>query len=280
MRYFQSVISAESRQQVTERLGRLPDAVVAAVGGGSNAIGAFASYLEDTEVALVGVEPAGKGLDTPFHGAPICAGRTGILHGTRSYVMLSDSGEVLPSHSVSAGLDYPSVGPEHAHLADTGRATYVGVTDAEALEAFRLLSRHEGIVPALESAHALAHALRVARDVPADAEPPVLLVCLSGRGDKDLEQVARLGPFCADPAVERAARMVAQMGRRPEYAGLRPAGTSAAEPAPAGTGAAVPVGAAVPAGPAGATSPDGPASATSTAGAPVSTPTAATTEDL
>ena len=270
VRYFQSVISAESRQQVTERLGRLPDAVVAAVGGGSNAIGAFASYLEDTEVALVGVEPAGKGLDTPFHGAPICAGRTGILHGTRSYVMLSDSGEVLPSHSVSAGLDYPSVGPEHAHLADTGRATYVGVTDAEALEAFRLLSRHEGIIPALESAHALAHALRVARNVPADAEPPVLLVCLSGRGDKDLEQVARLGPFCADPAVERAARMVAQMGRRTEYAGLRPARTGAAEPAPAGTGAALPAHTAVPAG-AASTSPDG---------APVSTPTAATTEDL
>ena len=192
VRYFQSVISAESRQQVTERLGRLPDAVVAAVGGGSNAIGAFASYLEDTEVALVGVEPAGKGLDTPFHGAPICAGRTGILHGTRSYVMLSDSGEVLPSHSVSAGLDYPSVGPEHAHLADTGRATYVGVTDAEALEAFRLLSRHEGIIPAMESAHAVAQALRMAREHAAgdDAGSELaLLVNLSGRGDKDMDEV-------------------------------------------------------------------------------------------
>ena len=192
VRHFQTVISAESRQQVTERLGRLPDAVVAAVGGGSNAIGAFASYLEDTEVALVGVEPAGKGLDTPFHGAPICAGRTGILHGTRSYVMLSDSGEVLPSHSVSAGLDYPSVGPEHAHLADTGRATYVGVTDAEALEAFRLLSRHEGIIPAMESAHAVAQALRMAREHAAgdDAGSELaLLVNLSGRGDKDMDEV-------------------------------------------------------------------------------------------
>ena len=273
---YHRVISVEARAQVLALTGRLPEEVIACVGGGSNAIGVFSEFVDDPTVRLTGVEPAGEGLDTPRHGAAINAGKVGILHGARSYLMRTSEGQVEESFSVSAGLDYPGVGPEHAWLADTGRATYVGVTDAEALEAFRLLSRHEGIVPALESAHALAHALRVARDVPADAEPPVLLVCLSGRGDKDLEQVARLGPFCADPAVERAARMVAQMGKRTEYAGLRPARTGAAEPAPAGTGAALPAHTAVPAGAAG---PDGPAS-TSPDGAPVSTPTAATTEDL
>ena len=196
VRHFQTVISAESRRQVVERFSRLPDAVIACVGGGSNAIGAFASYIDDAAVALVGVEPAGKGLDTPFHGAPICAGRTGILHGTRSYVMLSDSGEVLPSHSVSAGLDYPSVGPEHAHLADTGRATYVGITDDEAIEAFGLLSRYEGIIPAMESSHAVAQALKMAREHREGGaggdEKPLLLVNLSGRGDKDMDEVRGL----------------------------------------------------------------------------------------
>ena len=196
VRHFQTVISAESRRQVVERFSRLPDAVIACVGGGSNAIGAFASYIDDDAVALVGVEPAGKGLDTPFHGAPICAGRTGVLHGTRSYVMLSDTGEVLPSHSVSAGLDYPSVGPEHAHLADTGRATYVGVTDEEAVEAFGLLSRHEGIIPAMESSHAVAQALKLAREHregrAGGDEEPLLLVNLSGRGDKDMDEVRGL----------------------------------------------------------------------------------------
>ena len=196
VRHVQTVISAESRRQVVERFSRLPDAVIACVGGGSNAIGAFASYIDDAAVALVGVEPAGKGLDTPFHGAPICAGRTGILHGTRSYVMLSDSGEVLPSHSVSAGLDYPSVGPEHAHLADTGRATYVGITDEEAIEAFGLLSRYEGIIPAMESSHAVAQALKMAREHREGGaggdEEPLLLVNLSGRGDKDMDEVRGL----------------------------------------------------------------------------------------
>ena len=196
VRHFQTVISAESRRQVVGRFSRLPDAVIACVGGGSNAIGAFASYIDDAAVALVGVEPAGKGLDTPFHGAPICAGRTGILHGTRSYVMLSDSGEVLPSHSVSAGLDYPSVGPEHAHLADTGRATYVGITDEEAIEAFGLLSRYEGIIPAMESSHAVAQALKMAREHregrAGGDEEPLLLVNLSGRGDKDMDEVRGL----------------------------------------------------------------------------------------
>ena len=194
VREFQSVISAESRAQMLERYGRLPDAVIAAVGGGSNAIGAFSHYLDDPEVALIGVEPAGKGLDTEEHGAPICAGRIGALHGMRSFVMLSDEGEVLPSHSISAGLDYPSVGPEHAMLAETGRVRYLGITDEEALEAFALLTRSEGIIPAMESSHALAQALKIAREnaakgVPAEEEP-LLLVNLSGRGDKDMEQVA------------------------------------------------------------------------------------------
>ncbi|GGO97293.1 tryptophan synthase subunit beta [Actinomyces gaoshouyii] len=190
VRYFQSVISIESRAQMLARYGRLPDAVIACVGGGSNAIGAFSDYLDD-DVELIGVEPAGRGLSTGLHGAPICAGRTGVLHGTRSYVMLDDDGAVLPSHSISAGLDYPSVGPEHAHLADTGRARYVGITDDDALAAFRELSRGEGIIPAMESSHALAEALRIAREreVGGQTEDMLLLVNLSGRGDKDMHEV-------------------------------------------------------------------------------------------
>lgn len=203
VREFQQIISAESRAQMLERYGRLPDAVIAAVGGGSNAIGAFANYIDDADVALIGVEPAGEGLDTDHHGAPINAGKVGILHGMRSFVMLSDDGEVLPSHSISAGLDYPSVGPEHGMLEENGRATYVGITDDEALEAFQLLSRMEGIIPAMESSHALAQAIKIARlredDNSAGSElglpttdgdePLLLLVNLSGRGDKDMEQV-------------------------------------------------------------------------------------------
>ncbi len=194
VREFQSVISLESRAQMLDTYGRLPDAVIAAVGGGSNAIGAFAHYIDDPEVKLIGVEPAGKGLDTLEHGAPICAGRIGALHGMRSFVMLSDEGEVLPSHSISAGLDYPSVGPEHAMFAENGRVSYVGITDEEALEAFALLSRSEGIIPAMESSHALAQALKIARENATAGltkdEQPLLLVNLSGRGDKDMEQVA------------------------------------------------------------------------------------------
>ena len=190
VRYFQSVISIESRAQMLARYGRLPDAVIACVGGGSNAIGAFSEYLDD-DVELIGVEPAGKGLSTGLHGAPICAGRTGVLHGTRSYVMLDDDGAVLPSHSISAGLDYPSVGPEHAYLADTGRAEYVGITDEDALAAFRELSRSEGIIPAMESSHAIAEALRIAREREAGGRTGemLLLVNLSGRGDKDMHEV-------------------------------------------------------------------------------------------
>lgn len=189
VRDFQSVISQESRSQMLERYGRLPDAVIAAVGGGSNAIGAFAAYIPDDDVDLIGVEPAGKGLDTTEHGAPINAGRVGVLHGMRSFVMLSDDGEILPSHSVSAGLDYPSVGPEHSMMADTGRAQYVGITDDEALEAFELLSRSEGIIPAMESSHALAQAIKISRTHNPEDGSLLLLVNLSGRGDKDMEQI-------------------------------------------------------------------------------------------
>ena len=229
VREYHRVISREARAQVLGLTGRLPDSVIACVGGGSNAIGMFAEFIDDPGVELIGVEPAGEGLDTSRHGAPINKGLVGILHGARSYLMRTSEGQVEESFSVSAGLDYPGVGPEHAWLSDTGRARYVGISDDEAIEAFRLLSRHEGIIPAVESAHALAQALAMARDVPDGEESPILLVCLSGRGDKDLDQVqARLGgSFSTDGAVARASRMVEQMGKRTEYAGLNAArGTS------------------------------------------------------
>ena len=229
VREYHRVISREARAQVLGLTGRLPDSVIACVGGGSNAIGMFAEFVDDPGVELIGVEPAGEGLDTSRHGAPINKGLVGILHGARSYLMRTSEGQVEESFSVSAGLDYPGVGPEHAWLSDTGRARYVGISDDEAIEAFRLLSRHEGIIPAVESAHALAQALAMARQVPDGEEPPILLACLSGRGDKDLDQVqARLGgSFSTDGAVARASRMVEQMGKRTEYAGLNAArGTS------------------------------------------------------
>ena len=229
VREYHRVISREARAQVLGLTGRLPDSVIACVGGGSNAIGMFAEFIDDPGVELIGVEPAGEGLETSRHGAPINKGLVGILHGARSYLMRTSEGQVEESFSVSAGLDYPGVGPEHAWLSDTGRARYVGIGDDEAIEAFRLLSRHEGIIPAVESAHALAQALAMARQVPDGEEPPILLVCLSGRGDKDLDQVqARLGgSFSTDGAVDRASRMVEQMGKRTEYAGLNAArGTS------------------------------------------------------
>jgi tryptophan synthase, beta subunit len=204
---FQAVISRESREQMMERTGALPDVVVACVGGGSNAIGAFADYLTDkpgnSEVKLVGVEPAGEGLDSGKHGAPLNRGRAGILHGSRSYVMLGEGDEVLHSHSVSAGLDYPGVGPEHAYLLESGRAQYVGITDAEALQAFRLLSRHEGIIPALESSHALAYALKLSDIAEETGEETTILVNLSGRGDKDVNYVrALLGDLAATDPME------------------------------------------------------------------------------
>ncbi len=187
VREFQRVIGREARAQCLET-GGLPDAVIACVGGGSNAMGIFADFIPDAAVRLIGVEAAGRGLDTREHGATILAGRPGILHGARTLVLQDDDGQITETHSVSAGLDYPGVGPEHAHLHATGRAEYAGVTDAEALEAFAELSRTEGIIPALESAHALAHALTLARE--SDA-PLRILVNLSGRGDKDVEVARR-----------------------------------------------------------------------------------------
>jgi tryptophan synthase beta chain len=189
VREFQRVIGKEARAQVLEAEGRLPDACIAAVGGGSNAIGLFADFVEDEGVRLIGVEAAGKGLDGREHGATLLRGRPGILHGAETYVLQDEDGQIDESWSVSAGLDYPAVGPEHAFLKDSGRADYVGATDSEALAAFALLARREGVICAFESAHALAHALKLAE---AATEETVLVVNLSGRGDKDMEQARRL----------------------------------------------------------------------------------------
>jgi len=189
VRDFQSVIGHEARRQVQEQEGCLPDAVIACVGGGSNAAGIFTAFIEDTSVPLVGVEAAGKGLSTGRHAATLAAGKPGILHGALSYVLQDDAGQTLPVHSVSAGLDYPGVGPEHSYWKDTGRVRYTSATDDEALEAFCELARTEGIIPALESAHALVEAEKVA---PTLEKRQVVIVSLSGRGDKDVEEVGRL----------------------------------------------------------------------------------------
>jgi tryptophan synthase beta chain len=186
VREFQKMIGEEAKQQVLKAEGRLPDAVLACVGGGSNAIGMFTDFIDEPSVKLIGVEPAGKGLDTHQHGATLCKGTKGILHGTYTYIMQDDDGQIEESYSVSAGLDYPAVGPQHAHLHETGRAEYVGITDTEALEAFQLLAKNEGIIPALESSHALAYALKYAEQ---QTEDTILVVNLSGRGDKDLAHV-------------------------------------------------------------------------------------------
>ncbi|MDB5721812.1 MAG: trpB [Alphaproteobacteria bacterium] len=192
VREFQRVIGKEARAQILDEEGRLPDAVIACVGGGSNAMGMFADFVEDEEVRLIGVEAAGRGLDGVEHGATLLRGRPGILHGAETYVLQDDDGQISESWSVSAGLDYPAVGPEHAFLKDSGRAEYVGATDQDALDAFALLARSEGIVCAFESAHALAHALKM---VEAAEEGTILVVNLSGRGDKDMEQAQRLLGF-------------------------------------------------------------------------------------
>ena len=186
---FHRVISTEAKAQMQERVGALPDVVCACVGGGSNAIGMFADFIDEPGVELIGVEPGGEGVGVGKHGAAIAAGTVGILHGTRSYLMRDADGQVEESYSISAGLDYPAVGPEHAHLAKSGRARYVPVTDEAALRAFQMLSRYEGIIPALESSHALAYALDRAASHPRDAEPLTILVSLSGRGDKDVAHV-------------------------------------------------------------------------------------------
>jgi tryptophan synthase beta chain len=189
VRDFQSVIGREAREQMLERYARLPHTVVACVGGGSNAIGIFTAFLDDPEVELVGVEAAGQGLRSGHHSATLAAGTPGVLHGSLSYLLQDADGQVSPAHSVSAGLDYPGVGPEHSWLRDTGRVRYESATDAEALDAFQALGRLEGIIPALEPAHALAWVSRSAGQW-SDTEP--ILVCLSGRGDKDVAHVARL----------------------------------------------------------------------------------------
>jgi tryptophan synthase beta chain len=188
VRDFQKIIGEEAREQVIALTGALPTAVAACVGGGSNAIGIFHAFLDDTDVALYGFEAGGEGVDTPRHAATIGKGRPGVLHGARSYLLQDDDGQTIESHSISAGLDYPGVGPEHSWLSTIGRAEYRAVTDAGAMDALRLLSRTEGIIPAIESAHALAGALELGRELGRDA---VILVNLSGRGDKDMETAAR-----------------------------------------------------------------------------------------
>lgn len=189
VRDFQTIIGREARQQILELTGRLPNALIACVGGGSNAIGLFHPFLKDAKVQMYGVEAGGYGLDTGKHAAPLCAGDPGVLHGNRTYLMEDRDGQILETHSISAGLDYPGVGPEHAWLKDSGRAKYVAVTDDEAMAGFHDLTRIEGIIPALESSHALAYASHLAQKQPKDH---ILIVNLSGRGDKDINTVARL----------------------------------------------------------------------------------------
>jgi len=188
VRDFQSIIGREAKQQMQEMIGRQPDALIACVGGGSNAIGLFHPYIEEKGVHIIGVEAAGLGLASGKHAATLCAGTPGVLHGNRTYLIQDVNGQIIETHSISAGLDYPGVGPEHAWLKDSGRAQYVAITDAEALDAFHTLCRLEGIMPALESSHAVAHALKIA---PTMAKDQVLLVNLSGRGDKDMNTVAQ-----------------------------------------------------------------------------------------
>jgi len=189
VRDFQTIIGREARQQVMAMEGRLPDALVACVGGGSNAIGLFYPFLDDKSVAIYGVEGGGDGVETGRHAAPLCDGKPGVLHGNRTYLMEDRDGQIIETHSISAGLDYPGVGPEHAWLKDTGRASYVAITDAEALEAFHMLTRTEGIMPALESSHALAYTVKIAAAMNSEQ---IVIVNLSGRGDKDVHTIAAL----------------------------------------------------------------------------------------
>lgn len=193
VRFFHEVIGEEARGQIIDQIGRLPDAVCACIGGGSNAIGLFHGFLDDSGVLIYGFEAAGDGVETGRHAATITLGRPGVLHGARSYLMQDEDGQTIESHSISAGLDYPGVGPEHAYLADLGRVSYEAITDVEAMDAFKLLCRTEGIIPAIESSHALAGALKVGQRLTADAAKPddvVIIVNLSGRGDKDVQTAA------------------------------------------------------------------------------------------
>jgi tryptophan synthase beta chain len=187
VRDFHRIIGVEARAQVLELTGKLPDAVLACVGGGSNAIGIFHPFIDDVDVALIGLEAGGDGVNTGRHAATITGGTPGVLHGTRSYVLQDENGQTVESHSISAGLDYPGVGPEHAYLHDIGRAQYRAITDAQAMEAFALLCRTEGIIPAIETAHALAGAIQIGKELGPQA---TLLINLSGRGDKDVATAA------------------------------------------------------------------------------------------
>ena len=192
VRDFQRIIGVEAKKQILAHEGTLPDALVACVGGGSNAIGLFHEFLSDESVKMYGVEPAGLGLDTPHHAAPLCKGKPGVLHGNRVYLMQDENGQILGTHSISAGLDYPCVGPEHCWLKDIGRVEYVAITDDEAMQGFRDLTRFEGILPALESSHALAYATKLA---PTMSKEQTIIVNLSGRGDKDMDTVAKIEGF-------------------------------------------------------------------------------------
>lgn len=192
VRDFQSVIGKETRQQILEKESRLPDYLIACVGGGSNAMGTFYPFYKDKDVKFVGVEAGGLGIETMKHGATLCAGDVGVLHGMMTYILQDENGQIMPTHSVSAGLDYPGVGPEHSFYKDTDRAEYVSVTDDEALDAFRLLSVQEGIIPALESAHAVAYATKLA---PKLNKSEIIVICLSGRGDKDVQFVSQMIKF-------------------------------------------------------------------------------------
>lgn len=218
VRDFQRIIGDECLVQMPEMTGRQPDAVLACVGGGSNAIGIFYPYIPHDQVRLIGVEAAGEGIASGKHAATLSAGTPGVLHGNRTYLLQDADGQITETHSISAGLDYPGVGPEHAHLKDIGRAEYVGVTDAEALAAFHHLCRTEGIIPALESSHAVAHAMKIA---PTMGQDQILLVNLSGRGDKDIGTVADLSqadfycrPSCRGQSVKGGEAVVALPGGR------------------------------------------------------------------
>jgi tryptophan synthase beta chain len=207
VRDFQRIIGDEARQQVLDLTGALPDAVVACVGGGSNAMGIFTAFLDDPAVRLYGFEAGGEGVDSGRHAARMAGGSPGVLHGTRTYVLQDEMGQTLPSHSISAGLDYPGVGPQHAYLHDTGRATYAPITDTEAMDAFALLCRTEGIIPAIESAHALAGAMKVGRELGPAA---TLLINLSGRGDKDVDTAAKWFDVVSDEELVQSATAVVE----------------------------------------------------------------------
>ncbi len=189
VRDFQSVIGTEAREQILEKEDRLPDLLIACVGGGSNAMGLFYPFLQDEEVKLIGVEAAGLGIDKGLHAATISAGSVGVLHGSKTYLLQDENGQIKGTHSIAAGLDYPGVGPEHSYLNDSGRVSYTNVTDGEALEGFKFISEVEGIIPALETSHAVAYAMKIAPTMPKDS---IIIVCLSGRGDKDINTIAEL----------------------------------------------------------------------------------------